>query len=163
MVYGGPLPPRYDHTPYSSFTSNPSEDVVDGPTPSLPPPSYSSQDLLEVVADIVKEETNLLALDLTRECLAEVRVQYRGNVRHVIVLTLQAEEEEEEERERNRILDNISLQCCEEIIQQEVTGLSTQVTMETYEEMLHRTKVVEGVTMEICHSVVDWMVAEVCR
>lgn len=81
MVNGGPLPPRYLHTPRSSFvpgaTPTPEETVdgqlggesADGPVAS----GYPPQDLGVVLLEVIDEVVAGTSTELAEQCILEVR------------------------------------------------------------------------------------------
>ena len=78
VVNGGPLPPRYHHTPISSFAvgghsphvTEVEQESVDGGSV----PSYSHQDLTTAMETLVHEEVVSTCAELARQCITEVSV-----------------------------------------------------------------------------------------
>ena len=76
MVYGGPLPPRYHHTPYCSFTAGdatPTLESVDaGVGVSAPPPAYPEVAIRGAVEELVEREVVGTCRETAQECVKEV-------------------------------------------------------------------------------------------
>lgn len=77
VVNGGPLPPPPVHTPYSSFS--PGTQLASrepSPYPQAPPPAvtYSTEDIVGSVNDIVREVADSLSKDIIEQSLTEVGV-----------------------------------------------------------------------------------------
>ena len=77
VVNGGPLPPRYIHTPYSSFTAGGLvTDMPDGRPASEE--VYPLSEVTGAVQELLEEEIGEGVGELAQECVEEVREGGRG-------------------------------------------------------------------------------------
>lgn len=76
VVYGGSLPPRYIHTPYSSFagagSATPTTAAGGGTEATDSGPEYALEELSQQVQELVEEEVVGVCTELALECIAEV-------------------------------------------------------------------------------------------
>ena len=146
---GSPLPPCFNHVPFSSFSSEsrPVQEVSPAPPPYVPQPlaepAYSEEDLSTVVESVTREAVSVSVEEVARECVLQEK-QLMDEVSSLVCVSIMG--------------DLVS-----EVIRSESQELAQKVVLEALEVKAIKDKIADSVVVQTVNAVLSVETSEIVQ